>query len=155
MRPRTLLLGLAFLSAAVVLWYVAGSANHPNAVSALPTHDISAEPTQHTPATDAPAERQEPSPQQQKIAEAIGNGHSYQKHVVDERLFPEVKSRADFIQLIGRVVANPTHSKKLANDRKAYYDQSSNTIVIVNLHARDRGTCFRPRNGLRYYENLE
>ncbi len=97
----------------------------------------------------------EPTAKQQKIAKAIGTGHAYEKHVVDEKLFPEVKSEKDFIELIAKVIANPTHHKELENDREAYYDKKSNTIVIYNPRAKDNGTCFRPRAGLKYYENLK
>jgi hypothetical protein len=97
----------------------------------------------------------EPSAAQLKIARAIAMGHSYQKHVVEEKLFPEVKSTDDFMQLIARVLANPTHHRNLENDREAYFDKKSNTIVIYNPHARDKGTCFRPRAGLKYFENLK
>lgn len=97
----------------------------------------------------------EPTLAQKKIARAIATGHAYQKHVVDERQFPEVKSENDFAELIGKVLANPTHQRELENDRATYYDVKSNTIVIYNPRARDRGTCFRPRAGLRYYEGLK
>jgi hypothetical protein len=96
-----------------------------------------------------------PTPAQLKTAEAIGNGHAYQKHVIDEELFPEVKSKADFAKLIAGVLANPTHHKELSNEREAYYDQATNTIVIVNPRAKDRGTCFRPSAKKRYYDNLK
>ncbi len=97
----------------------------------------------------------EPTAAQLKIAKAIAAGHSYEKHVVDEKLFPEVKSTSDFAAVIGKVLANPTHHRKLENDREAYFDNKSNTIVIYNPHARDKGTCFRPRAGLKYYEGLK
>lgn len=96
-----------------------------------------------------------PTAAQVKTAEAIGNGHSYQKHVVDEELFPEVKSKADFAKVIAGVLANPTHHRDLSNDREAYYDLASNIIVIVNPHAKDRGTCFRPSAKKRYFDNLK
>src|SRR2546423_12475272 len=95
----------------------------------------------------------EPTPKQMKIAEAIGKGHAWQKHVVEEKLFPECKTPDDFVHVIAKVIANPTHHKKLENDREAFFDQKSNTIAIYNPRARDKGTCFRPRNGLKYYEN--
>jgi hypothetical protein len=97
----------------------------------------------------------EPTPAQVKIAKAMASGHAYEKHVVEEKLFPEVKSRDDFEELIARVLANPTHHRELENDREAYYDAKSNTIVIYNPHARDKGTCFRPRAGLKYFEGLK
>jgi hypothetical protein len=99
--------------------------------------------------------RKEPTAAQLKIAKAVANGHSYEKHVVDEKLFPEVKNRDDFVDVIANVLANPTHHRKLENDREAYYDKPSNTIVIYNPHARDKGTCFRPSAGLKYFERLK
>jgi hypothetical protein len=97
----------------------------------------------------------EPTDAQLKIAKAIAMGHSYDKHVVGEKLFPEIKNRDEFIELISKVLANPTHHRELENDREAYFDKKSNTIVIYNPHARDKGTCFRPRAGLKYYEGLK
>jgi len=101
------------------------------------------------------AKVKEPTAAQKKIARAIGAGHAYEKHVIDEKLFPEVKSEKDFIEVIAKVIANPTHHKNLENDREAYYDKKANIIVIYNPRARDRGTCFRPRAGLKYYQNLK
>lgn len=97
----------------------------------------------------------EPTASQKRIARAIATGHSYAKHVIAEKLFPEVKTQADFIALVGKVLANPTHHRDLENRRKAFYDRTSNTIVIYNPRARDNGTCFRPRAGLNYYQNLK
>jgi hypothetical protein len=97
----------------------------------------------------------EPTAAQLKIARAIARGHSYEKHVVGEKLFPEVRSVEDFIELIANVLANPTHHRKLENDREAYFDNKSRTIVIYNPHARDKGTCFRPRAGLKYFQGLK
>jgi hypothetical protein len=97
----------------------------------------------------------EPTTAQLKIAKAMASGHAYEKHVIEEKLFPEVKNRDEFTDLIANVLANPTHHRKLENDREAYYDQKSNTIAIYNPHARDKGTCFRPHAGLKYFENLK
>jgi hypothetical protein len=97
----------------------------------------------------------EPTAAQLKIAKAIAGGHAYEKHVVEEKLFPEVKSTSDFVDVIAKVLANPTHHRELENDREAYFEKTSNTIVIYNPHAKDRGTCFRPRNGLKYFEGLK
>jgi hypothetical protein len=97
----------------------------------------------------------EPTAAQLKIAKAIATGHAYEKHVVDEKQFPEVKNKSDFTELIGKILANPTHQRDLENERAAYYDRKSNTIVIYNPRARDKGTCFRPRAGLKYFDNLK
>jgi hypothetical protein len=97
----------------------------------------------------------EPTAKQMRIARAMAAGHSYQKHVVEEKLFPEVKNRDEFADLIARLLANASHHRELENDREAFYDSTSNTIVIYNPHARDKGTCFRPRAGLKYFKNLK
>jgi hypothetical protein len=97
----------------------------------------------------------EPTALQKKIAKAIAGGHAYEKHVIEEKLFPEVKSERDFIELIGKILANPTHHRELENEREAYFDNKSNTIVIYNPRAKDKGTCFRPRAGLKYFDNLK
>jgi hypothetical protein len=108
------------------------------------------------PGTTKPDKKQaEPTPKQQALAEAIGKGHSYDKHVVKAKEFPEVNTHGEFIKQIANVIANPTHTKKLASDREAFYDQPSNTIVIVNPKTKDKGTCFRPNAGKRYYDNLK
>src|SRR5262249_52469493 len=109
-------------------------------------------------ADDAPKKDtkvKEPTAAQLKIAQSISRGHAYEKHVVDENLFPEIESRNEFKELIGKVLANPTHHRKLENDREAYYDKPSNTIVIYNPHARDKGTCFRPSAGMKYFDGLK
>jgi hypothetical protein len=110
-----------------------------------------------TRAEDDPKDKKlkEPTAAQLKIAKAIASGHAYEKHVVEEKLFPEVKNKDDFVELIANVLANPTHHRELENDREAYFDKKSNTIVIYNPHARDKGTCFRPSAGLKYFEGLK
>jgi len=97
----------------------------------------------------------EPTAAQLKVAKAISSGHAYEKHVVEDKLFPEVKSPKDFAELIAKVLANPTHHRELENGREAYFDKTSNTIVIYNPRAKDKGTCFRPRAGLKYFEGLK
>jgi pyridoxal/pyridoxine/pyridoxamine kinase len=112
-----------------------------------------------SPAFDAP---KEPTASQKAIAKKIGKGHSFQKHVVDGKEFDSLlkeKTKSDrqeeFIALIAKVMANPTHSKKLARRREAFYDNANNVIVIVDPSTRDHGTCFRPNQKKRYYDNLK
>jgi hypothetical protein len=99
--------------------------------------------------------KKEPTREEMKLAEKIGKGHSYDKHVVKERQFPKVKDQQAFIDLIAEVLANPTHSKKLERGREAFYDQPQNILVIVDPRSRDKGTCFRPSAKKRYYDNLK
>jgi hypothetical protein len=125
----------------------------PTAAALLAALFVAASPRADDPKKDK--KPKEPTAAQWKIARAMSRGHAYEKHVVDEKLFLEVKSRDDFMDLIARVLANPTHHRELENDREAYFDNKSNTIVIYNPHARDKGTCFRPRAGLKYFEGLK
>lgn len=97
----------------------------------------------------------EPTAAQKKIAVAISGGHSYQKHVVDEKQFPDIKSQEEFGELIAKVIANATNHRELENGREAYYDKNINVIVIYNPKARDKGTCFKPSAGIRYFQNLK
>jgi hypothetical protein len=104
----------------------------------------------------------EPTTKQLAVAKKIGKGHSFQKHVVDggefDSLLKETKKsdrQDEFIALIGKVMANPTHSKKLERRREAFYDQRNNIIVIVDPNSRDNGTCFRPSGKKRYFDNLK
>ena len=101
------------------------------------------------------AKAKEPTVAQKRIAKTIAGGHAYEKHVIDEKQFPDVKSESDFANVIAKVLANPTHHRKLENEREAYFDNKSNIIIIYNPRARDNGTCFKPRAGLKYYENLK
>jgi len=110
-------------------------------------------------AGDGPAKKRkggekEPTEEQLRAAEAIGNGHSYQKHVVDGKEFPKVKTREEFIKEIARVLANPSDSKKLTRGREAFYDEKANVLVIIDPRSKDEGTCFRPSAGKKYYDNL-
>jgi hypothetical protein len=104
----------------------------------------------------------EPTEKQKSIARKIGKGHSFQKHVIDDNEFDsflKAKSRRErqeeFIALIAKVMANPTHAKKLARGREAFYDQKNNILVIADPNTRDHGTCFRPSAKKRYYDNLK
>jgi hypothetical protein len=104
----------------------------------------------------------EPTEKQKAAAKKIGKGHSFQKHVVDggefDSLLKETKRsdrQDEFIALIAKVIANPTHSKKLERRREAFYDQRNNIIVIVDPNSRDNGTCFRPSGKKRYFDNLK
>ena len=88
------------------------------------------------------AKLKEPTTAQLKIAKAIAGGHAYEKHVVEEKLFPEIKSEAEFVELMGKVLANPTHHRELENDREAFYDKHSNTIIIYNPAPRTKEPAF-------------
>ena len=89
-----------------------------------------------------------------EIAGHIAAGHAYDKHVVAERQFPGIASRAAFATRIQGIIEHPTAFRPLSSGRTAYWDAASGAVVIVNPHDRDGGTCFKPRAGRAYFDNL-
>jgi filamentous hemagglutinin len=100
------------------------------------------------PATSCPS----PAP---STGQLIANGHAYDKHVVKQQEFPEVKDRAAFGDLVDGIIKSPTSSKSLSGGRTAYWENTKGTVVIVNPKASDSGTCFRPKNGVAYFNGLK
>lgn len=92
-----------------------------------------------------------PNPEAKKIAE----GHAYDKHVTQQKEFPEIKDKQAFAEHIDDVMANPSASKSLSGGRKAYWDDKSQTVVITNPKAVDGGTAFKPKDGKAYFDNLK
>jgi len=88
------------------------------------------------------------------VAGRIAAGHAYDKHVVAEGQFPGIASRAAFAALIQGIIEHPTASRQLTNERTAWWDTASGTVVIANPHDRDGGTCFKPRAGRPYFDHL-
>ena len=88
------------------------------------------------------------------IAQKIAAGHAYDKHVVAEGQFPGIASRTAFAALIQGIIEHPTASRPLTSERTAWWDEASGTVVIANPHDRDGGTCFKPRAGRAYFDNL-
>lgn len=86
-----------------------------------------------------------------KVAESIASGHSFTKHVVEEKQFPEVSTKAKFGKLVSDVMFWGTN-RNLADGRIAYW--RGDTIVIYNPNDKDLGTCFKPEQGQSYYDNL-
>jgi hypothetical protein len=86
------------------------------------------------------------------IADAIANGHAYDKHVITQAEFPGVTDRNAFAAIIDGVLGSPVN-KPLSGGRHAYWEDSTNTVVITNPAASDKGTCFRPTKGKSYYDN--
>jgi RHS repeat-associated protein len=86
------------------------------------------------------------------VADAIAGGHAWGSHS-DE--FPEINSRSSFSALINQTLAQPTNWGALSGGRSYYYNESSNTIVIVNPRATDYGTAFRPADRADYLRDLK
>ena len=89
-----------------------------------------------------------------QLAAQIAAGHAFDKHVVAERQFPGITTRAEFAALLERIIAHPSAARRLSHDRSAYWDEETGTVVITNPHDRDGGTAFRPRAGRAYFDNL-
>ena len=86
-------------------------------------------------------------------AGTIAGGHSYQKHVVDQKEWGDPPmTRQAFTPIVAGVMNNPDSSKNLSGGRKAYW--KGGVVVIYNPNAGDKGTCFKPNAGKSYYDNL-
>ena len=138
MRPRAVALVLGLLAVAIVCGSGPALARPLPLELAAIRSDLAA-----TVATDAAT-----------VAGQIAAGHAYDKHVVGERQFPGVASRAAFAALIQGIIEHPTDKRRLSHDRTAYWDAGSGAVVIANPHDRDGGTCFKPRAGRAYFDNL-
>ncbi len=86
-------------------------------------------------------------------AQAISNGHALGKHQA-EFAPAEAGDQAKFDTHVQHVMTNATDSKDLSGGRSAYWDDTSKTVVIHNPKAGDQGTCFKPKLGKLYYDNL-
>ena len=87
-------------------------------------------------------------------AEKIGGGHAWGKHRGE---FPEIKTQTDFKNLVDKVKNSASSLfKKLSRGREAWYDKSTNTLVIKDPNSADLGTMFRPTpNGEQYFNGLK
>jgi hypothetical protein len=85
-----------------------------------------------------------PAAIQRDLADDIANGHAWDKHVIDEDLFPDIETRAEFAQLLRDVMASPDGTKDLARGRKCYI--KGNIVLITDPRSRDKGTCFTNHN---------
>jgi filamentous hemagglutinin len=85
-------------------------------------------------------------------AQQIANGHAWSNHKGE---FPEFSTEAEFAEHIDQIMANPSASKKLARARRAYWDDTTRTVVIRDPNSPDMGTAFRPRDGKAYFDNLK
>lgn len=77
---------------------------------------------------------------QRDLADDIANGHAWDKHVIDENLFPDITTKPEFAALLRDVMANPDGTKNLARGRKCYI--KDNIVLITDPGSRDKGTCF-------------
>jgi RHS repeat-associated protein len=78
------------------------------------------------------------------IAQRIGAGHAFAKHVILRGEFPGITTTDELASLTEDVMTNYTNMRQLSGGRAAYYDSTRNIIVIENPAAADAGTVFRP-----------
>jgi len=93
--------------------------------------------------------------QNNKVAGQIAGGHALGKHLPEFKHLG-IESQDDFAKHIESVINNPTQTKALRNDRTAFMDNSTNTIVIHDPNSKDGGTAFiREKDTKGYFNSLE
>jgi filamentous hemagglutinin len=98
-------------------------------------------------------------PTKSDIASRIANGHSFDKLVITQNEFKElgVNTRERFAGFIDNIMNNASGSdlRTLSNGRVAYWDNSTNMVVIYDPNSSDWGTAFRPTDGRIYFDGLK
>jgi RHS repeat-associated protein len=84
-------------------------------------------------------------------ANQIANGHAFEKHA-DEF---GAETPEELEQIVKDTLERATQSRELSNGRTAYYDEETNTVVIVDPANPDNGTAFKPTPGKVYFEELK
>jgi hypothetical protein len=86
------------------------------------------------------------------IAEEISQGHAFKKHVIKQKEYPGF-TRLQFKQHIEKILNRPDEIKYLKDNRMAFWDYKSETVVIRDPGRKDGGTAFRPRFRKEYFDN--
>jgi len=84
-------------------------------------------------------------------ANQIANGHAFEKHAGEFG----AETPEEFEQAIKDALESATRSRELSNGRTAYYDEETNTVVIVDPSSPDGGTIFKPSGGEEYFNGLQ
>ncbi|HEX8558037.1 MAG TPA: PAAR-like protein [Pyrinomonadaceae bacterium] len=83
----------------------------------------------------------------------IASGHAWKKH---RDQFPELRDEEEFAKHINNIMQNPSAVRTdLGGGRRAYWDERSRTVVITNPKDPDGGTTFKPKNGKKYFDDLD
>jgi hypothetical protein len=93
-----------------------------------------------------------------KISTNISNWHAFKKHIHEfKSLWITTREELGTHALnIMNKVDGTENMKFLKNWRKAFWDNSSWTVVIFNPKAKDSWTIFRPKEGKEYFDkNLQ
>jgi RHS repeat-associated protein len=84
-------------------------------------------------------------------ANQIANGHAFEKHAGEFG----AETPEELEQAVKDALENATESRELSNGRTAYYDEDTNTVVIVDPSSPDGGTIFKPSGGKEYFNGLQ
>ena len=87
----------------------------------------------------------------ERVADAIANGHAWEKHVIKRAEFPGVTTPTQFAEHIQEVLENPSAVRRLVDGRSLYWDERSGTLVLVNPNASDFGSAYVPTRGRTYF----
>jgi hypothetical protein len=79
--------------------------------------------------------------------------HAYEKHVVDQKEFPEIGSEVG-LQAIAQDVMRRSPPEIAPRGRVIFYQSSTNTLVIVNPSNPEENNVFRPDDGRAYVDRL-
>lgn len=92
----------------------------------------------------------------QLAAKQIVDGHAFEKHVIQEKEFSGITTRQQFQEYLERIMnSSETLVKNLSSGRTGFYDKISNTVIIYTPQAIDKGTAFRPKEGINYFLELK
>jgi filamentous hemagglutinin len=80
----------------------------------------------------------------------IASGHAWSKHGHEFAGF----SQLEFAAFIERIMQESSEAKNLTNDRTAFWDDASGTVVIYDPNSPDLGTAFKPSRGRTYFDYL-
>lgn len=91
------------------------------------------------------------------VAKKIWNWHAFSKHIGE---FKDlwIKTKDQLVKLtegIMKKVNGTNNMKNLENGRKAYWDDSTKTVVIHDPNGSDAWTVFHPSDGKTYFSNLK
>lgn len=86
----------------------------------------------------------------QEEACGIAEGHAFDKHGEEFG----VDTPEELEEIIDDTISGATHTTNLERGRSAYYDEETNTLVIIDPANPDGGTVYKPANGLETFDNL-
>ncbi|MEG5129330.1 putative Ig domain-containing protein [Microcoleus sp. ARI1-B5] len=82
----------------------------------------------------------------------IAYGHAWRDHLHDSWIPLGIKTQEELVALIDDIMTFPSEEKELRNNRRAYWDDNTQVIVIQDPGDSDGGTAFRPDDGKAYFD---